>query len=181
MKTIKLQSGLINIFARGLFNGIIWLFKTIFFFVFMIFKIISGGDKKEEFEDKIRKRNGQMTSDEELKAELYGKKDKVKLWDLLRPWHLTINLDFKNIIVTKRNWYLIGVKENTYAFNSIRQIEIKNNVIDSDVYIRIFGGFAVLKCFSKSDAKYIKDTLMNTEWIRNDRDAFADNYTDGGN
>lgn len=178
MKTIKLQSRLINIFIRGLFNGFIWIFKA----TFVLFTIIArGGDKKVEYEDKIRKRNGQMTSEEELNDQFFGEKVRVKLWDIFRPWHLTINLDFKNIIVTKRNWYLIGVKENTYAFNSIRQIEIKNMVFGSDVYIRIFGGYAELKCFSKSDAKYIKEKLMNTEWIKNDRDAFADNYADGEN
>ncbi len=80
------------------------------------------------------------------------------------------------LTMKKRNWFLIGFQEDSFAFKSIRHVKMKKPLFGSDIEIRVFGGYAELYAFSKSDAKLIHDSLMKNDLINSDNDSFADGF-----
>lgn len=79
---------------------------------------------------------------------------------ILNPWHITINLAKETIEVKKRNSFLIGVDENVVNFKRVRSIKIDQHLIGADIHIKVVGGSLSVYCLSKSDAKKIKNILL---------------------
>ena len=79
---------------------------------------------------------------------------------VVNPWHITINLAKETIEVKKRNSFLIGVDENVVNFKRVRSIKIDQHLIGADIQIKVVGGSLSVYCLSKSDAKKIKNILL---------------------
>ena len=79
---------------------------------------------------------------------------------VVNPWHITINLAKETIEVKKRNSFLIGVDENVVNFKRVRSIKIDQHLIGADIHIKVVGGSLSVYCLSKSDAKKIKNILL---------------------
>lgn len=109
---------------------------------------------------------------------LMKRKSPVGFWDIITPWRISVDINNRRVTITKRNWYLIGVREDTYAFRSVRHISVRNHVFGADLGIRLFTGFGIAYSLPKSKAKQIKDLLMNTDWNLHDSDVMID--VDGG-
>jgi len=109
---------------------------------------------------------------------LMKRKSPVGFWDIVTPWRISADIDNRRVTITKRNWYLIGIREDTYAFRSVRHISVRNHLFGADLGIRLFTGFAIAYSIPKSDAKQIKEILMNTNWNLHDSDVMID--VDGG-
>jgi hypothetical protein len=105
---------------------------------------------------------------------LMKRKSPVGFWDIITPWRISADINNRRITITKRNWYLIGTREDTYAFRSIRHISVRNHLFGADLGIRLFAGFAIVYSIPKSDAKKIKEILMNTDWNLHDSDVTID-------
>lgn len=84
------------------------------------------------------------------------------MWfDFLTPWHIIVDTNAETITVRKRRMILIAVREETFAFRYIRRVQTYGHIIGADIEIKIMGGTAVGKCFSKRDCKRIKQILMD--------------------
>ncbi len=79
---------------------------------------------------------------------------------ILTPWHMELNLDEMYVKISKRNWYLISVDTNIYAFRFIRNIKIDNHIFGSDIELKITGGAAKALSIPKSDSNKIKNLLI---------------------
>jgi hypothetical protein len=79
---------------------------------------------------------------------------------ILTPWHLELNIEEMYIKISKRNWYLIGVDTNLYAFRFIRNIKIDTHIFGADVEIKITGGVASALSIPKSDVRKIKEIII---------------------
>lgn len=77
------------------------------------------------------------------------------------PWNIVIDTEEETISVSVRNWYLIGSDSQTMAFRFIRSIRIDEHLIGADIHIKIVGGTASAYCIPKSDARRIKEILMD--------------------
>jgi hypothetical protein len=51
---------------------------------------------------------------------------------------------------------------------------VRNHLFGADLGIRLFAGFAIVYSIPKSDAKKIKEILMNTDWNLHDSDVTID-------
>ncbi|MGE0636103.1 MAG: hypothetical protein AB7G44_03205 [Bacteroidia bacterium] len=151
MQTIKVKSSFVSILTSAIWSwltfGFRWIFRSIF----------------------------STTSENSRKDEIEGEKDwdKQKLipvgfTDLIRPWHLIVDIDKKQIVVKKRNWFLIGMDEKTYQFNTVRNVQINNHLFGSNILIQVYAGKAVAYCISKSEAQQIKEVLLNKNWSKSD-------------
>ncbi len=83
-----------------------------------------------------------------------------KIAHIVNPWHIIIDLKQETIQVKKRNSFLIGVDENILTFKRIRSIKIDEHLIGADIHIKVVGGTQSVYCLSKSDAKKIKQALL---------------------
>jgi hypothetical protein len=79
---------------------------------------------------------------------------------ILTPWHIEVNMKETYIKIKKRNWYLVGHDSNTYSFRFVRNIKIDTHLFGADIEIRITGGKAEALSIPKSDAKTIKELLL---------------------
>ncbi len=119
-----------------------------------------------------------LAKDEMLKEVLDGKmrseKSPVGFWDIITPWHISVDTKNKRITVTKRNWYLLSKNEDVFAFKSVRHVSVKNHVFGADLGIKMYVGHALVYSISKSDAKKIREILMNVDWNKQDTDVLID-------
>jgi hypothetical protein len=94
------------------------------------------------------------------KSTTIGLLAKGNLEDIFTPTRIIVDTETKKITVRKRNWYLIGVDEDVYAFSSIRHIAINNFLFGADIHIRMYGGQVIIYALSKKDAAEIKNLLI---------------------
>lgn len=80
---------------------------------------------------------------------------------IVNPWTIIVDTDDEAITVKKRNWHLIGKDEQILAFRFIRNIKIDQHMFGADIHIKIIGGTISAYCIRKSDAKQIKEILMD--------------------
>jgi len=83
-----------------------------------------------------------------------------QLWDALIPWTVEVDVDHHFITVRKRNWYLIGVDENKFRFNAVRQVEIDQRLFGTDVFIRMYGNSLAIPCIKRRAANELRDLIM---------------------
>lgn len=86
---------------------------------------------------------------------------------ILTPWYLELNIEEMYIKISKRNWYLIGVDTNLYAFRFIRNIKIDSHIFGADLEIKITGGVASALSVPKSDVRKIKDMIIQYNNAKN--------------
>jgi hypothetical protein len=79
---------------------------------------------------------------------------------VVNPWHIIVDIGEETITVRKRNAILIGVDEQVCAFKFIRNITIDQHLFGADIHIKVVGGFVSAFCIPKSDAKKIKNMLL---------------------
>jgi hypothetical protein len=82
------------------------------------------------------------------------------------PWNIVIDTDEETITVSIRNWYLIGIDTQIIAFRFIRSIRIDEHLIGADIHIKVVGGTASAYCIPKSDARRIKEILMDYNFTK---------------
>lgn len=76
-----------------------------------------------------------------------------KLDDLITPASLEVDFDKQEIIVSKRNWYLVGVDKEVFFFRHVRRLTIDTHLIGADVTIHIAGSKCFVPSLPKADAK----------------------------
>jgi len=76
-----------------------------------------------------------------------------KLDDMVTPSSLEVNFDKQEIIVSKRNWHLIGVDRDVFFFRHVRRLTIDTHLIGADVTIQIVGSKCHIPSIPKADAK----------------------------
>ncbi len=85
------------------------------------------------------------------------------------PWVIIVDTDEQTITVKKRNWFLIGKDEQIIAFRFIRSITIDTHLFGADINIKAIGGKVAAYCIPKSDARKIKDILIEYNQQKNGR------------
>jgi hypothetical protein len=121
------------------------------------------GGKEGETKKEEQERNDDLTE------AYFGKKSGVSvgMWDLFRPWRLTVDTGKKRITAKKRNWHLINVSETSYNYQSVGDVAINKNIFSADIAISVYSGQAVTPYsvvayrISKGDAKRISDLLLD--------------------
>jgi len=83
-----------------------------------------------------------------------------KMFHLLNPWHIEVDTNQETITIRKRNPFLIGFDEQIVSFRYIRSIMIDEHLFGADIHVKVVGGRASAYCISKSDARRIKNTLL---------------------
>ena len=86
--------------------------------------------------------------------------------DFLTPWRISIDTDEETITIRKRDFILIGVDEDVFAFRYIRRLKIDEHIIGADIEIKVVGGKAVAYSLSKRDCKQIKRILIDYNQTR---------------
>ena len=79
---------------------------------------------------------------------------------ILTPWCLEFNMEEMYIKISKRNWYLISVDTQVYAFRFIRNIKVDNHIFGADIELKIIGGVAKALSLPKKDASKIKNLVI---------------------
>lgn len=90
----------------------------------------------------------------------------LRWFDFLTPWRIIINTDEETITIRKRNYILIGVDEEVFAFRYIRRLKIDEHIIGADIEIKVVGGKVVACSLSKRDCKQIKRILIDYNQTR---------------
>lgn len=83
-----------------------------------------------------------------------------KIVHILNPWHIIVDLEELTLTIKKRNWYLIGVDTQKYAFRFVRSVTIDTHLFGSDIYIKVMGAKAEAFCISKKIARKIERILI---------------------
>jgi len=95
------------------------------------------------------------------KSSFLGLCSRGMFWEVFTPWEIEVDVNNEKIIIKKRNWYLIGVTEDTYRFRDIKHVRIDEYFFGSDLVIRVlWGTYANIKAISKNDANSIKNLLI---------------------
>lgn len=95
------------------------------------------------------------------KSTFMGLISKGKFAHLWRPWKIEVDIVRKRVNVSKRNWYLINVDEDTFQFGSVRHIQIDNSLFGADLHIKMYSGTASVYAISKRAARQIREMLLN--------------------
>ncbi|MGY6562885.1 MAG: hypothetical protein ACXITV_12355 [Luteibaculaceae bacterium] len=83
-----------------------------------------------------------------------------KILDVLTPWSIFLDLENELIVVSKRNWFLIGVDSQTAQFKYIRNIKIDQHFFGADIHIKAMGSSISAMNLEKSAAKKIRLALL---------------------
>lgn len=86
-----------------------------------------------------------------------------KPFDVLRKWHVIIDSKKMQITVRRRNWHFISFDEQTFAFKTVRNVKIDTHLFGANVSIKVYAGEAKIFFLSKTDAKTIKNILLDTK------------------
>lgn len=76
------------------------------------------------------------------------------------PYKLQIKPEAKQLIVTKRNWFLIGSDRKSFNFGQIRNILIDEHLILGDIEIRMYAGKINCYWIRKKDLKDFEEMLL---------------------
>lgn len=85
----------------------------------------------------------------------------LKLDHVLTPWMIEVDMIQEQIIVRKRNWYLIGINESTIAFRYIRKIHIDQHLFGANIHIQVIGTRISAQYLPKKAVKEIRDLLFS--------------------
>lgn len=84
-----------------------------------------------------------------------------KLMDWLVPWSITIDTEQELVIVSKRNYYFIGIDKNVIPFRNIRQVIFDTHLFGADLKLKVYGaGIVVAKCLNKSEARNVYNLCL---------------------
>ncbi len=85
--------------------------------------------------------------------------EKIKFYDFITPYHLSLNVEEKYITVKKRNWFLVGVDTKIFNFGQVRNILIDENLILADLKIKVYAGIIECYWFRKKDVLNFNKSL----------------------
>lgn len=76
--------------------------------------------------------------------------------DWLVPWSIMIDTEMEHIIVSKRNYYLIGVDKDVVPFRNLRRVTLDTHLFGADLILKVYGtGTITARCLKKGEAKRI--------------------------
>lgn len=78
---------------------------------------------------------------------------------LFTPFYIEVDLNNNYINVRQKNWYLIGTNYWKYKFTNIRSIEVDNNIMGSNIYIKVLGNVFSIYGLKNNVALEIKDII----------------------
>ena len=151
MTKITAKSSLLSIFMRSVWNWITLIFR----FLWRILATSDNASKSARNKDKADWQKHKLLP--------------VGFTDLIRPWHITIDSELRHITVQRRNWYLSGMDEHTYQFNTVRNVKVDKHLFGADIFIKVYAGSATAWSLSKKDAIAIKDLLLSKDWSSNSK------------
>lgn len=77
-----------------------------------------------------------------------------KYLDWLVPWSIMIDTEMEHIIVSKRNYYFIGVDKEVVPFRNLRRISYDAHLFGADLNLKVYGtGVLSARCLKKNEAK----------------------------
>lgn len=77
-----------------------------------------------------------------------------KYLDWLVPWSIKIDTEMEHIIVSKRNYYFIGVDKEVVPFRNLRRISYDTHLFGADLNLKVYGtGVLSARCLKKREAK----------------------------
>lgn len=82
-----------------------------------------------------------------------------KFEHVLTPWKVQINIETGYVIISKRNWYLIGIDVEQHKINHIRFVKVNNNIFGSDIHVKVFANSFSIYGFNNSDAQKIRQLI----------------------
>ena len=76
------------------------------------------------------------------------------------PYFIELIPEKSQLIVSKRNWYLLGVDRKSFNFGQIRNVLIDEHLILGDIEIRVYAG--KIKCYwmRKKELKLFEKKLL---------------------
>jgi hypothetical protein len=84
-----------------------------------------------------------------------------KLLDWLVPWSITIDTDLEHIVVSKRNYYFIGVDKEVVPFRNLRRISYDAHLFGADLNLKVYGtGTLSARCLKKREAKKLYEFCL---------------------
>lgn len=93
---------------------------------------------------------------------------------IIRPWRIKVDCLSRQIEVKRRNWFLIGFDEKTYAFKSVRNVTIDTHLFGANIHVQVYAGKAQAFYIRKRIAKDIKRLLLENDWNKKDLDIIID-------
>ena len=78
-----------------------------------------------------------------------------KLLDWLVPWTITLDTEAEHIIVSKRNYYFIGVDREVIPFRNVRKVTLDTHLFGADIRMKVYGGAVKARCLKKKEAEKI--------------------------
>lgn len=77
-----------------------------------------------------------------------------KYLDWLVPWSILIDTEMEHIIVSKRNYYFIGIDKEVVPFRNLRRISYDAHLFGADLNLKVYGtGLLSARCLKKNEAK----------------------------
>lgn len=77
-----------------------------------------------------------------------------KYLDWLVPWTITIDTEAEHIIVSKRNYYFIGIDRDVVPFRNLRRISLDTHLFGADLHLKVYGtGTISAKCLKTIEAE----------------------------
>lgn len=78
-----------------------------------------------------------------------------KSLDWLVPWSIKIDTEAEHIVVSKRNYYFIGVDKDVIPFRNLRRITYDAHLFGADLTLKVYGGTVIARCLKKTEAQRI--------------------------
>ena len=85
----------------------------------------------------------------------------VRAVDFLLPYVVSLDAASKQIMVEKRNWFLIGVDAKSFNFGQVRNVFIDEHLLTSSLEIKVYAGSISAFWIRKGEARKFRDALMS--------------------
>jgi hypothetical protein len=81
--------------------------------------------------------------------------------DWLVPWTMVIDSDMEHVIVSKRNYYFIGIDKDVVPFRNIRRVSLDTHLFGADLVLKVIGtGTIRARCLKKREAKRLYEYCL---------------------
>ena len=93
------------------------------------------------------------------------------LWvDFFFPFTLSLIPEDKQLEVSKRNWFGIGVDKKVFNFGQIRNVFVDEHVITASIRVKVYAGVIEAHWLRKAEARAFQKSLMG---VRGSEDSEA--------
>ena len=84
-----------------------------------------------------------------------------KYLDWLVPWSIEIDTAMEHIIVSKRNYYFIGVDKEVVPFRNLRRVSYDAHLFGADLNLKVYGtGTLSARCLKKGEARRLYEYCL---------------------